>query len=160
MKDSLQRTPVDGIDKVLSVSKLRSDFKSFQSRRKLLSQHDRFLADDAVIPLLSPMLGKKFFEKKKSVLLSQDSQLVSHFKLNCRQPWPVSIVEKSSSNTFTLRKRFCDILATARDSTAFFLASGACLFVLIWFSFVYLSLTRTSQFCSICPTIDVARSDR
>ncbi|KAI9669469.1 MAG: hypothetical protein M1817_004694 [Caeruleum heppii] len=51
------------ITRVIGVGKLRTKYKSFESRRQLLAEHDLFLADDRVITLLPNVLGKIFYKQ-------------------------------------------------------------------------------------------------
>ncbi|RAK97872.1 uncharacterized protein BO80DRAFT_504348 [Aspergillus ibericus CBS 121593] len=53
------------IDKVIGFSKLKDRYKSFESRRQLLSEHDVFLADDRIIMRLVNTLGKIFYKSSK-----------------------------------------------------------------------------------------------
>ncbi|KAK6915996.1 Ribosomal protein L1/ribosomal biogenesis protein [Dillenia turbinata] len=53
------------VSKVLKLSKLKSDYKPFEAKRKLCDSYDLFLVDKGIVPLLPKMLGKKFFNKKK-----------------------------------------------------------------------------------------------
>ncbi|KAK9924084.1 hypothetical protein M0R45_032472 [Rubus argutus] len=53
------------VAKILKFSKLKSDYKAFESKRKLLNSYDMFLADKQIVPLLPRLLGKQFFKKKK-----------------------------------------------------------------------------------------------
>ncbi|XAR57657.1 hypothetical protein NMG60_11025892 [Bertholletia excelsa] len=53
------------ITKVLKVSKLKTDYRPFEAKRKLCNSYDMFFADKRVIPLLPKLLGKQFFKKKK-----------------------------------------------------------------------------------------------
>lgn len=53
------------ISKVLKYSKLKTDYKSFEAKRKLCGSYDLFMADRSVVPLLPRHLGKTFFKKKK-----------------------------------------------------------------------------------------------
>ncbi|EPS72814.1 hypothetical protein M569_01942, partial [Genlisea aurea] len=53
------------VSKVLKISKLKSDFKPYESRRKLCGSYDLFLVDRRVIHLLPKLIGKEFFKKKK-----------------------------------------------------------------------------------------------
>lgn len=53
------------ITKVLKLSKLKSDCKSFEGRRNLYNSFDRFFADKRLVPLLPSVLGKQFYKKKK-----------------------------------------------------------------------------------------------
>ncbi|KAL8233899.1 hypothetical protein R6Q59_019999 [Mikania micrantha] len=56
----------DGIPvtKVIKLSKLRTDYKPHEAKRKLGDSYDMFFADKRVIPLLPKLLGKQFFRKK------------------------------------------------------------------------------------------------
>ncbi|PYH92210.1 ribosomal protein L1 [Aspergillus ellipticus CBS 707.79] len=53
------------IDKVIGYSKLKDRYKSFESRRQLLAEHDVFLADDRIIMRLVNTLGKVFYKSSK-----------------------------------------------------------------------------------------------
>ncbi|PWY90759.1 ribosomal protein L1 [Aspergillus heteromorphus CBS 117.55] len=53
------------IDKVIGYSKLKDRYKSFESRRQLLAEHDVFLADDRIIMRLVNTLGKIFYKSSK-----------------------------------------------------------------------------------------------
>lgn len=50
------------IAKVMAVSKLKTKYKPYEARRKLLAEYDIFLADDRVIGLLPGLLGKVFYQ--------------------------------------------------------------------------------------------------
>jgi len=98
-REKLDRSPVDGVTKVLGISKLRANYKQYKDRRVLRDSYDLFLADDRVLPLLQPLLGKIFFSKKK-------------------QPMPVNIKGSDAG--------FGAALAEARDATFFHLSAGPC----------------------------------
>ncbi|PGH05791.1 ribosome biogenesis protein UTP30 [Blastomyces parvus] len=53
------------ITKVIGYTKLKTKYKSFESRRRLLSEHDVFLADDRIIMRLVETLGKIFYKSSK-----------------------------------------------------------------------------------------------
>ncbi|KAI8618897.1 ribosomal protein L1p/L10e family-domain-containing protein [Chytriomyces sp. MP71] len=53
------------VDKVIGVSKLKANYYSYESKRKLCDSYDLFLTDDRIISLLPPLIGKAFFSKKK-----------------------------------------------------------------------------------------------
>ncbi|XP_068303312.1 uncharacterized protein [Pyrus communis] len=53
------------VSKILKLSKLKSDYVPFESKRKLMYSYDMFLADKRIVPLLPKYLGKHFFKKKK-----------------------------------------------------------------------------------------------
>ncbi|CAA0808671.1 Ribosomal protein L1p/L10e family [Striga hermonthica] len=53
------------ISKVIRVSKLKSNYKPYEAKRKLCDSYDLFLVDKRVVHLLPKLIGKKFFKKKK-----------------------------------------------------------------------------------------------
>ena len=53
------------ITKVLKLSKLKTDYKAFEAKRKLFDSYEMFFADRRVIPMLPRLIGKKFFVQKK-----------------------------------------------------------------------------------------------
>lgn len=53
------------ITKVIGITKLKARYQPFESRRKLLDEHDIFLADSRVITLLPRILGKTFYRSPK-----------------------------------------------------------------------------------------------
>ncbi|KAI4308080.1 hypothetical protein L6164_031192 [Bauhinia variegata] len=53
------------VSKVLKLSKLRSDYRPFEAKRKLCDSYNMFLADKRVVPLLPGVLGNYFFKKRK-----------------------------------------------------------------------------------------------
>ncbi|XP_020626594.1 putative ribosome biogenesis protein C8F11.04 [Orbicella faveolata] len=55
--------------RVISLSKLRKNYQSFESKRHLCSLYDVFICDDAIYHLLPKLLGKAFFSKKKYGLI-------------------------------------------------------------------------------------------
>ncbi|KAK7518078.1 ribosomal protein L1p/L10e family-domain-containing protein [Phyllosticta citriasiana] len=52
----------DRIGRVIGISKLKTKYKTFESRRQLFSEYDGFLADDRIITMLSSVLGKVFYK--------------------------------------------------------------------------------------------------
>jgi len=56
---------IPGVTKVMAVSKLRANFKQYESRRKLRDTYDMFVCDDAVTLALRSLLGKTFFKSGK-----------------------------------------------------------------------------------------------
>ena len=50
---------------VIPLEKLRTEFKSFESRRQLCSSFDVFLADSRVYHNLHGILGKSFYARRK-----------------------------------------------------------------------------------------------
>ncbi|KAI2602247.1 ribosomal protein L1 [Hypoxylon sp. NC1633] len=50
------------VTRVIDVSKLKAKFKSYESQRKLFSEHDVFLSDSRIINRLPNVLGKTFYK--------------------------------------------------------------------------------------------------
>ncbi|KAL2825301.1 hypothetical protein BDW59DRAFT_172395 [Aspergillus cavernicola] len=63
------------IEKVIGFSKLKDRYKSFESRRQLLSEHDVFLADDRIVMRLVKTLGKVFYKSSKRPIPVQIAQI-------------------------------------------------------------------------------------
>ncbi|KAI9728253.1 MAG: hypothetical protein M1834_007746 [Cirrosporium novae-zelandiae] len=53
------------ITRVVGLQKIRTKYKSFESRRSLRDEHDIFLADDRIITRLPHFLGKIFYKTSK-----------------------------------------------------------------------------------------------
>lgn len=53
------------MSRVVGVEKLKGKFKPFEARRQLMKDHDVWLADERVVPLLPGILGKIFLDAKK-----------------------------------------------------------------------------------------------
>lgn len=53
------------VGKVISLQKLRTSYARFEERRRLRDSYDVFLADDRILPMLTSVLGKSFFSRKK-----------------------------------------------------------------------------------------------
>lgn len=50
------------INRVIGFTKLKARYKTFESRRQLLSEHDIFLADERIVTRLPGVLGKVFYK--------------------------------------------------------------------------------------------------
>jgi ribosome biogenesis protein UTP30 len=50
---------------VIPTSKLKTHYKSYESRRQLLAMYDIFLCDNRIYYRLPKLLGKEFYRKKK-----------------------------------------------------------------------------------------------
>lgn len=51
--------------KVIGISKLKKKYVPFEAKRQLRAQYDIFVADQRVLPMLPPLLGKSFFKARK-----------------------------------------------------------------------------------------------
>lgn len=67
-KDLLQAQNVGFINRVVGVEKLKGKFKPYERRRELMKEHEVFLCDEAVLDLMPKLLGKMFFDDKKTPL--------------------------------------------------------------------------------------------
>ncbi|KAF5096610.1 hypothetical protein D0Z03_001580 [Geotrichum reessii] len=57
------------ITRVVSLASLRGEFKPYQARRKLISEHDLFFAQDSVLDALPALLGKSFYKSARNTPL-------------------------------------------------------------------------------------------
>ncbi|KAL7423370.1 proteasome-interacting protein cic1 [Cryptotrichosporon argae] len=64
-KDLLAAHDIKFVARVVGVDKLKGKFRPFEARRELMRDHDLFLCDERVLPLMPKLLGKIFFEAKK-----------------------------------------------------------------------------------------------
>ncbi|XP_058189239.1 uncharacterized protein LOC131306825 [Rhododendron vialii] len=92
------------VDKVIRLSKLKSDYKPYEAKRKLCNSYDLFFADKRVIPLLPRLLGKQFFKKKK-IPLPVD---LTH------NNWKEQIERACSSGLFYLRTGSCCVVRVGK----------------------------------------------
>ncbi|CAI9095035.1 OLC1v1030887C1 [Oldenlandia corymbosa var. corymbosa] len=90
------------ITKVLKLSKLKSDCKSFEGRRNLYNSFGILLADEKIVPLLPKILGKQFYKKKRKVPVPLD--------LRGRSSWKEQIEKGCDSSLFCLGSGTCSIL--------------------------------------------------
>ncbi|XP_023676562.2 ribosomal L1 domain-containing protein 1 [Paramormyrops kingsleyae] len=64
-KTLLKEKGIRGISEVIPFKVLVTEYKSFESKRKLLRNFDLFLTDNRIRRKLPPIIGKHFFESKK-----------------------------------------------------------------------------------------------
>ncbi|KAJ4980968.1 hypothetical protein NE237_031805 [Protea cynaroides] len=105
-EDAKKKIQADGIpiSKVLKLSKLKSDYRPFEAKRKLCNSYDLFFADKRIIPLLPRLLGKLFFKKKKIPIPVE----LSH------KNWKEQIEFACGSALLYLRTGTCCVLKVAR----------------------------------------------
>ncbi|XP_028395471.1 ribosomal L1 domain-containing protein 1-like [Dendronephthya gigantea] len=65
VKEFLEKNGVHTITKVIPIKKLKTHYKSYESRRQLLAMYDVFLCDSNIHHILPRLLGKEFYRKKK-----------------------------------------------------------------------------------------------
>ncbi|KAK6328334.1 ribosomal L1 domain-containing protein 1 [Coregonus clupeaformis] len=59
---------VKNVTEVIPYKMLRTEYKPFEAKRRLLGNFDMFLSDDRIRRLLSSHIGKHFYERKKEPL--------------------------------------------------------------------------------------------
>ncbi|GMY25064.1 putative ribosome biogenesis protein C8F11.04 [Fagus crenata] len=94
------------ISKVLKLSKLKTDYRPFEAKRKLCDSYDMFFVDKRIVPLLPALLGKHFFKKKK-VPVPVDLK---------HKNWKEQIDKACSSALFYLRTGTCCVVKVAKLS--------------------------------------------
>ncbi|PON70532.1 Ribosomal protein [Parasponia andersonii] len=106
--DAAKKISSEGIpvSKVLRLSKLKSDYQPFESKRKLCDSYDVFLADKRVVPLLPRLLGKQFFKKKK-IPVPVDLR---------HKNWKEQIERACGSALLFLRTGTCSVVRVAKAS--------------------------------------------
>ena len=50
---------------IVPLKQLKLEYKEYESKRSLLTLYDMFLADERIIRLLPPQLGKHFYVRKR-----------------------------------------------------------------------------------------------
>ncbi|CAI5733646.1 unnamed protein product [Peronospora destructor] len=104
IKEALEKDPVQGVTKVMTVKKLRKNFSRFEDKRALAAAYDMFLADDRVLPYLKGPLGTTFFTKKKTPVAVRVS----------RQNVATSVRLASRRTAFHVRAGVCNNVKVAR----------------------------------------------
>ncbi|TPX37823.1 hypothetical protein SeMB42_g06859 [Synchytrium endobioticum] len=84
------------VSKVIGISKVKARYKQYEAKRAFASSYHLFLADDRIVRLLPPILGKAFYSKKK-------------------QPIPINLAEKGVNQ-----------IEKAKSSTYLHLTRGCC----------------------------------
>lgn len=90
------------VEKVISLSKLRTSYARYEERRKLRDSYDVFFADDRILPMLTPVLGKTFFSRKKQPI-----------PVRCNKSLPKQIENALNSTSCVLRPGNCVALRVA-----------------------------------------------
>lgn len=57
-KDKLASQPIEGINRVIGLEKLKKKYGQYSEKLTLLKTYDGFFADDRILPSLSKALGK------------------------------------------------------------------------------------------------------
>lgn len=65
VKEKLQKLGITSVNKVISLTKLRKEYKTFTLKRQLLAAFDIFLCDDRIYHFVTKTLGKEFYKRKR-----------------------------------------------------------------------------------------------
>ncbi|CAM9503454.1 unnamed protein product [Chrysoparadoxa australica] len=98
IKELLEEHPVQGMNMVITLDQLRTEYKEFKHRRELLNSFDLFLCDERILPMMTKTLGKTFMSARK-------------------QPVAVNVTRQHSLPS---------VIAAARDGTVLRASSGVC----------------------------------
>lgn len=84
---------------MLGLSKLKARYKSFESRRQLLAEHDIFLADTRIITFLPNILGKTFYKagSKRPVPVTLEPSKSGQREPATKKALPAAKAESSNS---------------------------------------------------------------
>ncbi|CAN4107369.1 unnamed protein product [Withania somnifera] len=94
------------ISKVIKLSKLKTNYKPFEAKRKLCDSYDLFLVDRRIVHLLPKLLGKQFFKKKKLPLPLD----LTH------KNWKEQVERACGSGLFYLRTGTCCMMRVGKGS--------------------------------------------
>jgi ribosome biogenesis protein UTP30 len=92
------------ISEVIPFSKLRTDYRPYESRRRLAGSHDLFIADRAILPQLPRHLGKAFYSTKKAPIGVDFT----------RVGWPERVQKVLVSSFLYLRTGTCSTMKVGR----------------------------------------------
>lgn len=104
-EEYLLENPVSNVTRIVGLKKLGTDFKPFEHRRLLLKQHDLFLADDAIVPMLKQMLGTTFYKSSK---LPVGVPLNRKFKVSLQKARDSTHFRIPEGQTFNIRVAHAD----------------------------------------------------
>ncbi|XP_027099634.2 uncharacterized protein [Coffea arabica] len=94
------------IDKVVKLSKLKSDCKTLEGRRKLYQSYDMLFADKRVVSLLPGVLGKQFYKKKRKIPVPLD--------LRSRDNWKEQIERAVNSALLCFGSGSCSVVKVGK----------------------------------------------
>ncbi|CAJ1958044.1 unnamed protein product [Sphenostylis stenocarpa] len=92
------------IAKILKLSKLASDYRPFEAKRKLCDSYDMFFVEKSIVPLLPRLLGKQFFKKRK-VPVPVDLK---------KNNWKEQVERACSSAMLFMRTGTCSVVRVAK----------------------------------------------
>ncbi|KAI0231805.1 hypothetical protein LSAT2_017818 [Lamellibrachia satsuma] len=64
-RELLDKNEVKGISEIISLKELKIEYSTFEAKKNLSNMYDIYLADESIIGILLPLLGKHFIKKKR-----------------------------------------------------------------------------------------------
>ena len=61
---------IDNITQVISLRELKVEYKEYEAKNSLCQKFDIFLIDDRILRLVPKFLGKRFYSKKRCVIIT------------------------------------------------------------------------------------------
>ncbi|KAH6792632.1 hypothetical protein C2S52_003109 [Perilla frutescens var. hirtella] len=96
------------VKQVLKLSKVKSDYNSFESKRNLYDSFDVFLADRRVVDLLPKVLGRVFYKKRKKIPVAVE--------LGGGGGWKEEIERACKSSLLCLSSGSCSAVRVGRNA--------------------------------------------
>ncbi|PWA66210.1 Ribosomal protein L1 [Artemisia annua] len=94
------------MSKIVKFSKLKSDYRSFESKMGFFNAFDVFLADERVIGVLPGVLGKVFYKNKKKIPVAVD--------LGFDKDWKEEIEKGFSCGLLWLSNGTCSVVKVGK----------------------------------------------
>lgn len=124
-KDLLMEKNITSVNRVVGVEKLKGKFRPFAARRELVREHDLFLADERIVPMLPKLCGSVFYKDRKF-------------------PIPVDLVNK---------KRLPEAIERAIASTYYMQNKGSCSSIKIGFLHRHTPQELVENFAQALPAV-------
>lgn len=106
------------ITRIIGISKLKARYKSFESRRQLLAEHDIFLADSRIVTMLPSTLGKVFYKgPKRPMPVNLEPPKPKDPTTGKRRPKPKSSALADARRAIALPVAFAQEIKRALSST-------------------------------------------
>ena len=102
-KDLLTSQGIKAVDRVVGLTKLKGKFAPYEARRSLVKDHDIFLADDRIVPMLPKVCGKIFFEAKKNPITVSLTRPASQLKLELESAIESAYFTRNKGSTSSIK---------------------------------------------------------
>lgn len=113
------------ITRIIGISKLKARYKSYESRRQLLAEHDIFLADSRIVTMLPNTLGKIFYKGSKRPMPVNLEPSKLRDRTTGKRRKPVSSASDESARAVASPSAFAQEIERALSSTQVHLSPSA-----------------------------------